>query len=304
MSHRPPIRILIADDDGVSLEILRQTLEAEGHHVECVTDGIQAWERLTGDGPRFDVILLDWMMPRMDGLEVLAAVKDDPELAMTPVILETARAERSDIRTGIAAGAYYYITKPLDVETVCSAVRTAAEDHKRYINMRETLRQGISAAETLDEATFRFRTDRQALGLATLLSQAFPDPERAVTGLSELLLNAVEHGNLGITYEEKSALLESGAWKEEITRRLAAPENISKWVDVRFERNGEEAWVLITDQGEGFEWAPYLTVSPDRVFDSHGRGIAMANLQSFDRLEYRPPGNQVLAAIGIRPSTA
>jgi len=303
MSRRPPIRILIADDDRVSLEVLRHTLEAEGHQVECVTDGIQAWERLTGSGPRFDVILLDWMMPRMDGLEVLAAVKDHPELAMTPVILETARTERADIRTGIAAGAYYYITKPLDVETVCSAVRTAAEDHKRYINMRETLRQGISAAETLDEATFRFRTDRQALGLAILLSQAFPDPERAVTGLSELLLNAVEHGNLGITYQEKSALLEAGGWHQEIERRLALPENASKSVEVRYERDDEEASVVITDQGKGFVWAPYLTISPDRVFDRHGRGIAMANLQSFDRLEYRAPGNQVLAAVRFRSTT-
>jgi anti-sigma regulatory factor (Ser/Thr protein kinase) len=66
---------------------------------------------------------------------------------------------------------------------------------------------------------------------------------------------------------------------------------------VRFERGGNTITVCIRDQGPGFDPAPYLQIDPNRVFDVHGRGIAIANLLSFDSLSYRQNGREAVATI-------
>jgi anti-sigma regulatory factor (Ser/Thr protein kinase) len=119
--------------------------------------------------------------------------------------------------------------------------------------------------------------------------------ERLAIGLIELFLNAVEHGNLGIGYKEKSVLNLNGTWDVEIERRMALPENASKVVEVEFQRVQKEIRFRIRDQGQGFDWESYLQFSPERAFDSHGRGIALARNLSFSRLEYQGSGNEVIA---------
>jgi hypothetical protein len=105
----------------------------------------------------------------------------------------------------------------------------------------------------------------------------------------------VEHGNLGITYEEKTALIDAGAWEGEVARRLQLPENCDKRAKIAFERAEGEVRYRIEDCGAGFDWRRYLEISPARAFHTHGRGIAMSRNLSFDRLEYFGAGNQVLA---------
>jgi CheY-like chemotaxis protein/anti-sigma regulatory factor (Ser/Thr protein kinase) len=292
-------RILVVDDDPQGRDLLRLVLERGGNVVELAESGDEAWRRLEEGGPAIDVILLDWVMPGMSGLELLGRIKEDARLETIPVVVATAITERDTMVRCIEAGAYYFVTKPLDRELLSSIVRTAAADHERYRGLQETLRRGIDAIGTMREGRFRVRTVSRATALATLLSQACPDPERTVVGLGELLVNAVEHGNLGITYEEKSKLLASGGWEAEVDRRLALAENRGKHVDVEFRRDEEAITFTITDQGPGFDWQRYLTVAPERVFDSHGRGIAMANLMSFHHLEYRDPGNRVTAVVRL-----
>jgi hypothetical protein len=116
-----------------------------------------------------------------------------------------------------------------------------------------------------------------------------------VTGLWELLINAVEHGNLDISYQEKSALLGSGQWQNEICRRLAAPDYADKQVTVQVELGAREVSYTITDQGHGFDPLPYFEFEPGRATHAHGRGIAMARRLSFSSLEYFGNGNAVRA---------
>jgi anti-sigma regulatory factor (Ser/Thr protein kinase) len=142
----------------------------------------------------------------------------------------------------------------------------------------------------------------EAENLSSFLANCFPDPERALTGISELLINAVEHGNLDISYEEKTKLVEENRWKDEVSRRLQDPVNNNKNVTVIFEKKGEAYYLQVTDQGKGFNWQEYLELDPSRASDNHGRGVAMANMIAFDRLVYNEKGNQVTGIMKIKSS--
>jgi anti-sigma regulatory factor (Ser/Thr protein kinase) len=152
----------------------------------------------------------------------------------------------------------------------------------------------------ITQATLRIQTVEQARDAAAVLVNACPDPAAAVIGLTELLVNAVEHGNLGITYEDKTALNAAGTWEAEVRRRLSLPENANKRVELRLERTGDELRFTIRDEGPGFAWEKYGEVDTSRVFDNHGRGIAIARAMSFDRVEYRGNGNEVVATVRLR----
>lgn len=155
--------------------------------------------------------------------------------------------------------------------------------------------------QLLRHGRFELQTLSEARNLAELLAYAFPDPSRTQLGLTELLVNGVEHGNLEISYAEKSSLLEEGRLDDEMTRRLALPENIGKRVCVSMERSETELEMTITDDGKGFDWHRYLALDDARADDSHGRGIAMSRCISFDRLEYQDPGNQVTVSTRLAP---
>jgi len=158
----------------------------------------------------------------------------------------------------------------------------------------------LSQAPSLpDGATFEIRTMTEAVGLATLLAAAHPDPARVVMGLTELLVNAVEHGNLGITYHEKAELLDRGDLRAEIERRLALPDRASRRVKVTFRRAPDQLTTWIEDEGEGFDWRPYLDYDPERALDPNGHGIAIARGVCFDDVTYHGRGNVVAATVRL-----
>lgn len=148
--------------------------------------------------------------------------------------------------------------------------------------------------QLLRQGRFELQTLSEAKHLAELLAYAFPDPARAQLGITELLVNGVEHGNLGISYDEKTRLLEQGALDEELARRLALPDYAHRRVRVATERTGTELTLAIVDDGQGFDWKQHLDLADNLSGASHGRGIAMSRLISFDHLEYRDRGNHVV----------
>ncbi len=155
----------------------------------------------------------------------------------------------------------------------------------------------------LKKTTHTIRTLDDARRLANELSLLCPNPPVVAIGLAELLFNAVEHGNLGITYEEKSKLQERDQWLPELKRRLNLPENLDKRVTVQMYRVDEEIHFLIQDLGDGFDWHPYMDIDPDRNTHSHGRGIAVARFMSFSHMEYLNNGNTVLAVVDLSDNT-
>jgi len=293
-------RILVVDDEALNIEIILGMLEGENYLFDVARDGVEAWEFLESNPEAYDVVLLDRMMPRMDGMEVLSRIKNHAQLRHIPVILQTAMNAREHMVEGIRAGAYYYLVKPYDGEVLVSVVRTAVRDNQQFRSIQKELREATRTLGLLRSGNFCFRTLAEARALATLLANACPNPESVAMGLAELMINAVEHGNLGITYQEKSVLNAAGFWEAEVERRLAQDGLSSRQVEVEFTRDANAIRIAITDQGEGFDWETYLTLSPERALDNHGRGIAMAKLLSFSELEYRGRGNQLAVTIATR----
>jgi DNA-binding response OmpR family regulator len=116
-----PARILVADDNPTNRDILQARLEANGYEVLHAGDGEQALSVTRERRP--DLILLDIMMPKLDGIEVCRRVKADAALPFTPIILVTAKAETGDVVEGLDAGADEYLTKPIDQKALVARVK-------------------------------------------------------------------------------------------------------------------------------------------------------------------------------------
>ena len=112
MSPGPRHKILVTDDDPVIIELLQVNLEFEGYAVISAADGLEAVERASKDQP--DLVILDIMMPRMDGWTARAELLKDPRTAQIPVIFLSARAQQADLKKGYESGVAAYVTKPFE----------------------------------------------------------------------------------------------------------------------------------------------------------------------------------------------
>lgn len=292
-------RILVVDDEPFNLEILTEHLSDAGYSTVTAEDGQEAWEHLQHDRD-FEAILLDRMMPRMNGMELLAQLKQSPALKYIPVVLQTAVGAADSVREGLLAGAYYYLTKPFDRAMLLAIVAAAVSDSQARSGVLKSLESQRGAISLLQRGEFFCHTLEEARELTGLLAAAFPDPERVALGLSELLINAIEHGNLGIGYDEKSRLLRDGVWQDEINLRLQDARYRDKRVNIQIERLPHVITLTVRDEGKGFDWRPFLNFTPERAFDPHGRGISMSRLMSFDTLEYQGSGNEVIVRVVIQ----
>ena len=292
-----PVNLLIVDDNAVVRAVIEEMLEPCGYALDTAEDGWAAWEKIDGDPSRFDLMLLDKQMPRLDGISLLKRMKVDGRFEDLPVIMLTSDDRQEDIIGGLAEGARYYLTKPSTEDVLRIVITNALAEFRQKRELRELIGRQASNLNLLRRGEFCCRTLPEARDLALLLADASMNPGRTVTGYSELLINAVEHGNLGISYVEKSRLLSEGRWLEEVEARLINPDYSSRLVNVVLEKTDVACLVTITDQGEGFDWKAYVEFSPERVFDLNGRGIAMSKALSFDSLEYVGNGSSVVATV-------
>lgn len=115
------MKLLLAEDDADLQVIARLALEADGHTLTIAGDGIAALELARRES--FDAILLDVLMPRLDGFRVCARLKEDPQTRAIPVIFLSAKAQLDDVERGLALGARGYIAKPFDVVTLSQQIQ-------------------------------------------------------------------------------------------------------------------------------------------------------------------------------------
>lgn len=291
-SHPRGERVLLAEDLPGQAAIISEYLGMFGYDVTEAANGRIAWDILDS-GAHFDLLLTDVQMPEMDGLTLAKRVKNDRRFANMPIIMQTGVTDQKSVIAGIKSGVYYYLAKPYEEETLLAIVRSALQDRKKKLVFQEKLSQQSNALSALMRADFCFSTIDEAQNVAALLGGAFQRPELAMTGLYEIFLNAIEHGNLGLGFEAKSKLHDDDAWADEIARRLALPENAGKRVTVEYLRVEDKVQIIVRDQGAGFDWHPYLEIEPARATQGNGRGIAKANLLSFDKLEFLDKGSTV-----------
>jgi len=289
-------RLLVVDDEPFNLEIIGEYLDGTGLPFDTACDGEEAWSMLTGS-QRYAAVLLDRMMPVLDGMALLRRMKEDARLQPVPVIMQTAAGAPDQVREGLAAGAYYYLVKPYERDSLLAIVRGALADEDARRQLQTRLRQQGEALKLLNHAEFTFRTIEEAEVLAAFLASADSRPEAAVLGISELLVNAVEHGNLGITYAEKAQLKRDDRWGDEVAERLRQKQHADKFVHVSLNRDADGTTLRITDRGNGFDWQKYLDFDPARAFDPNGRGIALARTMSFASIQYEGCGNTVVARL-------
>ncbi|HJZ77241.1 MAG TPA: response regulator [Vicinamibacterales bacterium] len=153
------MRVVIAEDDRVTGEILSRTLQRWNHDTTLVGDGLQAWERLRAAAEP-TLAILDWMMPGMDGPDVCRRVRAELPLANMYLLLVTARESRGDVIAGLDAGADDYIIKPFDPDELRARVAVGA----RVLGLQQKL------AERVTELQAALSNVKQLRGLLPICS--------------------------------------------------------------------------------------------------------------------------------------
>ncbi|MCP5361728.1 MAG: response regulator [Hyphomicrobiales bacterium] len=294
-----PTRVVAVDDEVINLEIIEKHVKKAGYDVRSFEDPLEAWNYMQLNQDAFDIVVLDKMMPRLDGFEILKRLKAVDALKHRPVIMQTAAISKEDAVAAIEAGAYYYITKPYDAEVLISVVNAAARDYAQEKKLMAELGNASSARRLVKGMQYAFKTLRDARAVAAHIAGYTPEPSRTVVGVMALLVNAVEHGNLGIGYEKKMELLANHQYEAELQRRAESPVMKERDVNVSFVRTADSVVVTIKDEGEGFDWKHYMDFEPRRMTDPNGRGIAMANIIEPGGLKYIGKGNELQYTIRL-----
>ncbi|MBC7636200.1 MAG: phosphate regulon transcriptional regulator PhoB [Acetobacteraceae bacterium] len=179
--------VMVVEDDAAIATMLRYNLEKHGYRVEEAVDGQEAIIRIAETQP--DLVLLDWMLPVMSGIEVCRQIRRRPETRDLPVIMVTARAEDQDSVRGLNTGADDYITKPFSIEALLARVRALL----RRSNTVPVKGQLTFHDVTMDLTSHRVSRNARALHLGPteyrLLEFFLNHPRRVFT--REELLDAV-----------------------------------------------------------------------------------------------------------------
>jgi DNA-binding NarL/FixJ family response regulator len=152
-----PARILIVDDEPLNVDYLEQELESQGFVTEAASNGLEALERVAAAPP--DLVLLDVMMPGMDGISALRVLKDDPDTRLIPVVLMTALNAVEDRIRGIEAGADDFLSKPVDERELLARIRTA-------LSLKRTIDETVG--ELRDTSAYLERYGRQEREVAVV----------------------------------------------------------------------------------------------------------------------------------------
>ena len=182
---RTPPLILIVEDNPANLDILKTRLEA--HHYEVITaiDGEAGLALAREKQP--DLILLDIMMPKMDGLEVCRRIKEDTSLSFIPIIMVTAKADPKDVITGLEAGSDEYLTKPVDHAALIARVKSML----RIKDLHDTVRDQAAKLEEWNQ-TLEHRVEEQLSELERIgRLKRFLSPQ-----LAELIVSSEDEGLL------------------------------------------------------------------------------------------------------------
>lgn len=144
-------KVLVVDDDELTRSVLIRVLRIEGHDVSAAVDGTEALEKVAAESP--DLILLDVVMPGIDGIEVCRRLKADAATEPIPVLILSGMTDRDSRLRGITAGANDYLTKPIDREDLVLRVRNAIRMKALHDQLLARNRELLAMQELRDDIT-------------------------------------------------------------------------------------------------------------------------------------------------------
>lgn len=260
-----PVRILVADDEEVMLEVLQRFLGAKGYQVLTARDGREALEVFHSQA--CDLIITDMRMPHLDGLQLLGAVKEvNPRM---PVIFISGYGDAETVVAALKTGAENFLAKPLDLEQLLRVVKQTlflACIRPRHREVLPHMRQSTylvapSRAEHIRELIYQSALSAVAVGFAER------DLDNGLKlALAEALTNAMEHGN---------------GWDPD------------KKVILEAEVSPQEFKVTVTDQGSGFNYRSLGNPTrSEQLLAERGRGVFIMHAV-MDEVLYNSQGTQV-----------
>jgi adenylate cyclase len=301
-------RVLVVDDDKVNRMLLTRSLEREGHRVRCADNGVEALELLHEDP--CDVVLLDIVMPELDGVSVLQRVKSDPALHDVPVIMISGVDDTASVVRCIEIGADDYLPKPFDPVLLRARINAGLMKKRLHELERERVRGVFSrfVPEHVVEEVLERTDDDLRLGGSrdvgtvmftdlrgfTSFSEATP-PHHVIELLNEYFSEMIdalfEHGGTLVGYRGDGLLAVFGApipMQDHADRSLAAAREMLELRLPRFNR-----WLAEHDLGDGFAMGIGL---------NSGQFMS-GNVGSARQLEYTVHGDTVNTAARLEAMT-
>ena len=285
------MKVLIVEDDYPSREYLINLIGLEGYDLRAAQDGKEGLEIYKEYDP--DVIISDIQMPNMDGLELLSTIRKDK--SDTIFIITTAFGSEDYAIEALRRGANNYLKKPIRKNSLVNLLekyKSIVEGHKLAQKARgKILRKDISIEFETNISHVPAIISRLISELGVKLDDSeITDIE---LGLDELITNALEHGNMGITFDEKVKASNSNTMLELYEKKLRNKEFAARKLRVHYKLRSDYCEWLIEDEGTGFDWRliPDPTQS-SQLMELNGRGIFITHFL-FDEMEYMGKGNMV-----------
>jgi FixJ family two-component response regulator len=290
----PSRRVLLIDDEALVRDELGGLLEDEGYELSTASDGETGLARFRSEGP--DMVITDIRMPRRDGLSVAMTIRQ--EAPTTPVTVITGHGNESMVLEALRAGVTDFIKKPVRFEDLVNALERMEAAFRLARAQVAELPQSVSIRERTWD--YRLGNDLTAVPLFVdvLLRQADAtvDPRSASelsVALRELIINAIEHGNLELTYADKSRALEAGNLVQLVEERRGRSDLAKRKTTVWVKRAENTLSVRIRDEGPGFDWQSLPDpTDPTYLLAEHGRGVLLARM-AVDELTFNDAGNEV-----------
>lgn len=290
--------VLLAEDEPPVRQYLAELLDKNGFDVVRASDGEEAMRLYEAERERLHIIVSDLRMPNADGA---ALAKFNYENRFLPFVVCTGLVDAKMALGLLSYGVQDYAVKPIDEENFISVVANSAQ--RRCLNVfyeddANPYAGNIGSITVPSRLTEINRVNRWVENKLKLPSAEFV---RFSSFLREFLLNAHEHGNLKITEEEKTRLINEGRLLEEIVTKETASQAKIK-VDLSVLTN--EVAICITDSGYGFNYRKYVSMPEEELMDRlempNGRGIYMAS-KYFDTVSYSKGGASVLLTKKLSP---
>lgn len=287
------MKVLIVDDDEITLDLISSLVTGAGYETVQANNGRLGLEQYGQCQP--DIVLTDIQMPEMSGLDLLREIRD--ERADTIVIIMTAHGNEQYALEALRSKANDYLKKPINAKELLLTLEKYAEALKHTWQVSEVPKFITRSEMTM---TIDNRLDMVQEVADYLVAQAGgvlagQEAFGVRFGLVELITNAIEHGNLEISYDEKTKALGESfkAFKSLLTQRLSDPRFQGRRVTIKCVLNDKDCEWEIRDDGKGFDWrATSRVVEEESLMSLHGRGILLSHFQ-FDKMEYIGSGNVV-----------